>query len=214
MLGILACVVSVVAEHALQPALDGACQPVCFAIDVDPADVSLALQHVVAVGCETGLRQAHARTVQRGVVEEDPDDVAAGIRELVAGLGFVSHGWSEMPSSRRRAACRRERARSRLIDPWWISYARPTAVTVVRGTARGLSTVSGTPPPALHPERAAHHLHRVISIAAAIDATASFAQLGIGPRCRLRKPTSSRTAALRVLDQEGDLHAVVERELR
>ena len=64
MLGILARVVGVVAEHALNPALDGAGQSVRLALDVDPANVMLARHHVVTVGCEARLRQALASTVQ------------------------------------------------------------------------------------------------------------------------------------------------------
>ena len=53
MLGIPARVFGVVAEHVLRPALDGACQSVPLARDVDPAGVTLPLQRLVAVGCET-----------------------------------------------------------------------------------------------------------------------------------------------------------------
>ena len=91
MLGVPACVVGVVAHHALQPALDGAYDSVSLAVDVDAADVVLPLQHVVAIGCETRLRQAFAGARQCCVIKEDADDVPARIRESVASAGIASH---------------------------------------------------------------------------------------------------------------------------
>src|SRR4051794_22580784 len=89
MLGIPARVVGVVAQHALQPALDGARQSVPLALDVDPADVAVPLQHLVAIGSETRVRQALADTAQRRVVEEHSDDGPARIGESVASVGHV-----------------------------------------------------------------------------------------------------------------------------
>ena len=91
-----ACVLSLVAQRALQPALDVADHAVRFALDVDPADVRLARQHVVAVGRETRLGQALAGGAQRCVVEERSDHVSARIGEPVASDSAGSRGHSSL----------------------------------------------------------------------------------------------------------------------
>src|SRR3954451_24870272 len=92
MLYVLARVRGIVAEHRLELAEDGAPQSVPLAAEVDPLDIALSLQHVVAVRPETRLLQSRTSVVERRVVGQYADNVSARIGKSVRSVRVAGHG--------------------------------------------------------------------------------------------------------------------------
>src|SRR3954447_5969600 len=92
MLYVLARVRGIVAEHRLELAEDGAPQSVPLAAEVDPLDIALSLQHVVAVRPETRLLQSRTSVVEPRVVGQYADNVSARIGKSVRSVRVAGHG--------------------------------------------------------------------------------------------------------------------------
>src|SRR4051794_8702022 len=157
MLYVLARVRGIVAEHRLELAEDGAPQPVPLAAEVDPLDIALSLQHVVAVRPETRLLQSRTSVVEPRVVGQYADNVSARIGKSVRSVRVAGHGVGMLArlalGSHRRTVCPAQTMAFAASNDWDGAPDASTAAlagrTVLLCLAARASPVAAGPPPSV-----------------------------------------------------------------